>query len=112
MLQKYFKVSPVPFNASIALLLLRLVVGLAFVLHGFGKIGHPMNWMGPESRTPGILQACAAIAEFCGGLAWIAGLLVPLASVGIAGVMAVAIHSHLIVRGDPFVGNVSSYELA
>jgi hypothetical protein len=34
---------------SVGLLLLRLVVGVAFVLHGWPKIQNPFGWMGPES---------------------------------------------------------------
>ena len=68
--------------------------------------------MGPEAGTPGILQAAAAAAEFLGGLAWILGALTPLASLGLACTMAVAVHMHAIVRGDPFVGHEGSYEPA
>ncbi|RYZ80555.1 MAG: DoxX family protein [Proteobacteria bacterium] len=69
-----------------------------------------MGWMGPEAPVPGILQALAAIAEVGGGLAWILGLLTPLASFGLICTMAVAAFTH-IARGDAFVGK-PSYELA
>lgn len=98
-------------NPSIALLLLRLVAGFAFVMHGKSKIQNPFGWMGADSAMPGILQALAALAEFGGGIAWMLGALVPLASFGIACTMIVAVHKHAIERGDPFVGK-SSYELA
>ena len=62
--------------------------------------------------TPAIFQALAAISEFGGGLAWIIGALVPLASLGIACTMLVAIHKHVIVSGQPFVGKGGSYESA
>ena len=68
---------------SVGLLLLRLVMGVAFVLHGWGKIQNPMGWMGPEATMPAVLQALAAISEFGGGLALIAGLLTRSASLGI-----------------------------
>lgn len=98
---------------SIALALLRLVVGLAFVLHGWPKIHNPLGWMGPQSSVPAILQALAALSEFGGGLAWIAGLLVPAASAGIACTMAFAIGRHVLVKHDPFVDpGGSSWELA
>lgn len=89
--------------ADLALLLLRVVVGLAFMLHGWGKIQNPFAWMGPEGFAPGFLQALAALSEFGGGLAWILGLLTPLASLGIASTMAVAFSTHAFLRGDPFV---------
>jgi hypothetical protein len=52
---------------SVGLLLLRLVMGAAFVLHGWPKIQNPFGWMGPEATMPGILIALAAVAEFGGG---------------------------------------------
>ncbi len=55
---------------SVGLLLLRLVVGLAFMFHGYGKIQHPFGWMGPNAAIPPFFQALAAISEFGGGLAW------------------------------------------
>ena len=89
--------------ASIGLFAVRLIVGLAFVYHGWGKIQHPFNWMGPEASIPGWLQGLAAFSEFGGGLAWVAGFLVPLASFGIFCTMAVATNMHMMVRHDPFV---------
>src|SRR3989338_11516043 len=105
---------PQPAFASTALLLLRLIVGAAFVLHGWGKIQHPFGWMGPEATIPGVFQFLAAISEFGGGLAWILGLLTPIASLGIGCTMTVAVYMHLIVRQDPFVNRTggSSYEPA
>jgi putative oxidoreductase len=100
-----------PESVSIGLLILRLVAGLAFVFHGWGKIQNPFQWMGPDSGTPAVFQFLAAFSEFAGGLAWIAGLLTPIASLGIGATMLVAIWTHMIVRGDPFVGK-PSYELA
>ena len=100
--------------ADLALLLLRVVAGLAFVLHGWGKIQNPFGWMGPDGFAPGIFQALAALSEFGGGLAWILGLLTPLASLGVASTMAVAFSFHAVVRGDPFVSMTGgpSFELA
>lgn len=89
--------------SHLALLLLRLVVGLAFMLHGWGKILNPFGWMGPEGFAPGFLQALAALSEFGGGLALILGLLTPLACLGIGATMAVAFSTHAFMRGDPFV---------
>jgi putative oxidoreductase len=94
------------------MLLLRLVAGLAFMFHGWSKIQNPMGWMGEESWAPGLLQALAAISEFGGGLAWMLGLLTPVASLGLLATMVVAAWTHAIVRGDPFVGRGASYELA
>ncbi|NQU41568.1 MAG: DoxX family protein [Lentisphaerae bacterium] len=99
-------------RGAVGLLVLRLVVGLAFMLHGWGKIQHPFSWMGPEAGMPALLQALAAISEFGGGLAWMLGALTPLFSLGIFCTMVVATHMHAVVRGDPFVGREGSFEPA
>jgi putative oxidoreductase len=97
-------------RTSAALLILRLVFGLALVFHGWSKIQNPTSWAGDS--FPGFLQALAALSEFGGGIAWIVGALVPLASFGMLCTMGVAIHLHMIIKGDPFVGKDGSYELA
>ncbi len=100
--------------ADLSLLLIRFVGGVAFMLHGWGKIQNPFGWMGPDAFAPGMFQALAALSEFGGGLAWVIGLLTPLASLGIASTMAVAVYFHAVMRGDPFVssGGGPSFELA
>ena len=102
---------------AVGLLLLRLVVGAAFVFHGWYKIqspGGPFGWMGPEAPVPAVLQGLAVLAEFGGGLALILGLLTPLAGLGIACTMAVALATVHLPHGDPFVGQPGkpSFELA
>lgn len=99
----YFATTEHSAFAHLALLLLRVVVGLAFMLHGWGKILNPFGWMGPDGFAPGFLQALAALSEFGGGLALILGLLTPLACLGIGATMAVAFSTHAFLRGDPFV---------
>ena len=101
-------------GGDVGLLLIRLVGGVAFMIHGWGKIQNPFGWMGAEAPVPGFLQALAALSEFGGGLAWILGLLTPLACLGLASTMAVAAFMHAIQWGDPFVatGGGPSYELA
>jgi putative oxidoreductase len=103
-----------PIPASFALLLIRLVAGVAFVIHGSQKIQNPLGWMGPESPVPGLFQLLASVSEFGGGIAWILGLLVPLASLGIGCTMMVAVSMHAYVLHDPFVNLAGgrSYELA
>lgn len=88
---------------DLATLLIRVVAGLAFTLHGWGKIQHPFTWMGPDAFAPGVFQALAALSEFGGGIAWMLGLVTPLASFGILCTMTVAFCFHTFLRGDPFV---------
>jgi putative oxidoreductase len=100
-----FKVPAQPTVTSIALLVLRLITGSAFILHGWGKIQSPASWVppdGPVSLSP-ILQVLAAVSEFGGGIFWIVGLLTPLASLGIGITMAVAVYFHSVIFKDPFV---------
>lgn len=112
--KRFFTVPDQTARAGLALLLLRVVAGLAFMIHGWGKIQNPFGWAGPDSPIPGLLLGLAALSEFGGGLAWILGLLTPLASLGIAITMAVAFSFHAFVRGDPFVSATGgpAFELA
>lgn len=101
-------------KGAVAILVLRLVAGLAFIQHGWPKFQHAFNWMGPEATVPGFLQALAAFSEFAGGFALIVGLLTQLAALGIACTMLFAIFKVHVAQGDPFVakGPGHSYELA
>jgi putative oxidoreductase len=105
---------PRPVSGSAALLIVRLVAGTAFVMHGWQKVQHPFGWMGAESSVPGIFQFLAALSEFGGGMAWVLGLLTPLAALGIGCTMTVAVYMHSTVLHDPFVSLTGgrSYELA
>ncbi len=98
--------------AATGLLILRLVAGLALMMHGLPKIQNAFGWMGPDSWAPGFLQALAALAEFGGGLALMLGLLTPIAAFGILCVMLTAVFGVHVPKGDPFVGKGGSYELA
>ncbi len=109
-MKKIFSVRNQNLWGSAALLLLRVVMGVAFMMHGWGKIQSPLNWMGPDSPVPGFLQFLGAFAEFGGGLALILGLLFPLACLGMVFTMLGATYLHAVVMGDPFIGP-KSFEL-
>lgn len=113
-MKNFFSVRSYSRNLDILFLLLRLVCGVAFMFHGFGKIQTPMSWMGPDAPVPGIFQLLAAISEFGGGLALVLGLLTRLGAFGILCTMIVAICTHLFVMHDPFVNQTGghSYEIA
>jgi putative oxidoreductase len=100
--------------AALALLLVRLVMGFAFVLHGWPKIQNPMGWMNAMggSSVPSFLQALAALAEFGGGIALILGLLRPIAALGLVCQMIGALVLAHLPQGHPFVSQSGpSYEL-
>ncbi len=78
-------------------------MGVAFALHGWGKIQHAFDWMGPQASVPVVLQAAAALAEFGGGIALVFGLVTRLAALGIGSVMVGALSLVHIPRGDSFV---------
>lgn len=110
--KRVFMVPGVSGFGDVALLLLRVTVGAAFMFHGWPKIQTPFDWMGPDGFAPGPFQALAAVSEFCGGAALILGLVTPLAALGILCTMGVALYHHVVRRGDPFVGSDASWELA
>lgn len=91
---------------SFGLLALRLVVGAAFILHGWPKIHHPTSWMnamGPGAAHP-LLQAASALAEFGGGIALILGFFTPIATAALAVNMLFALFLVHLPKGQPFVG--------
>lgn len=98
---------------SAGLSLLRLAIGIAFVVHGWPKIQNPFGWMGPDASVPGIFQSFAALAEFGGGLLLIPGLLTRIAALGIVATMGGAMALYHIPAGNPFIGGPgqASYEL-
>jgi putative oxidoreductase len=85
-----------------ALLLLRLVVGLAFVFHGWGKVTN-IGGFASAMHLPWVLAAMAAFSEFGGGIMLMLGLLTPLAALAICIVMLTALFMVHIPHGDPFV---------
>lgn len=100
-------------RAGAGLLIFRIVTGLALMMHGFSKIQHPFSWMDAmNSGVPPFLQACAAVAEFGGGLAIVLGFLTPLACLGVFATMATAILMVHLPQGGQWVGGPNAYESA
>ena len=111
-MKKFFAPAHYGVTVDTVLLIVRVVTGIAFILHGWGKIQTPFSWM-PGGSVPGVFQALAAVAEFGGGIALILGLVTRLASLGLFITMIVAALFHAVVRGDPFVSKGGpSYEPA
>ncbi|MFL5789605.1 MAG: DoxX family protein [Flavisolibacter sp.] len=98
---------------DVMFLLLRLVIGLAFVIHGWPKIHDPLHWMGKDASFAPIWQALAAISEFCGGIALMLGFLTRIAAFGILCTMAVAVYEVHFVYKAPFVNTTGpiSFEI-
>jgi putative oxidoreductase len=91
-------------RGALGLLVLRLVVGAAFVMHGWPKVqAGPDHWMGAEAKVAPQLQAAAAYCELGGGIALILGLLTPLAALAVGGVMVGALALVHVPNHHPFV---------
>lgn len=102
--------------AAVGLFLVRLVMGAAFILHGWPKLQNPTGWMQAFGlpAAPAAFQVLAVVAEVGGGIALILGLLTPLAALALVGQMVAALTLVHFPNGDPFVGSPgeASYELA
>ena len=96
---------------NLAMLILRVGIGLTFAAHGYGKIFQggripgTAGWFDSMGMKPGKLHAwLAALTEMGAGLLLAVGFLTPLAAAGMVGVMVVAgwtVHRHngfMIVR--------------
>ena len=92
-----------PVSVDVVLLLIRIVVGTLFIIVGYPKIQAPASWMGPNSGWPGFFLALAAIAEFIGGIALVAGFLTRIAAFGQFCTMAVSIYVMKFQYGASFI---------
>ena len=114
-MRRLFYNDSVGYVGSLALFILRVVMGAAFMLHGWPKIQDPTDWaagMG-ESAPPGMMQALAAVAEFGGGALLIIGLLTRLTCILLGGTMVGALALAHLPAGHPFVSTDGpSFELA
>ncbi|MFO0611056.1 MAG: DoxX family protein [Polyangiaceae bacterium] len=110
-IKQVFAPPALPLRSDIGLLVVRVAVGAALMVHGFPKIQNPMAWMGADG-PPSVLQLIAAVSEFVGGLGLVTGFLTPVACIGIVATMGYAAYTHA-SKGDPWIGKGGpSYELA
>lgn len=92
---------------ALGLLILRIGIGIAFVVHGmpkvFGGAEHLAGALAKAGIPGGVVGAyLAGLAEFFGGLALIAGILFRPATIALGFTMVVALAFHLNL-GDGFV---------
>lgn len=109
-------------NAGWGPLALRIPAGIIFAAHGAQKLfgwfgGYGLEgtgqWMDSIGLAPGVLMALiAGVAEFFGGLALIAGLLVRPAAAALAFAMLVAIFSVHVEHGLFVAKNGYEFALA
>jgi putative oxidoreductase len=111
---------PLNFLGSMGVLPIRLMAGLAMVMHGIPKVQHLTTWMDGTGlgTAPPALQAGAAIVQVVGGLCWVLGFMTPAASMSLFVVMWVGVLKRL-AAGQQFVtfggastGDSQSFELA
>ena len=101
-------------------LVLRIGIGLIFMMHGYGKlIGGPSSWhwLGSQmslfgiSFLPTLWGLLAACAEFIGGFCLVVGLGTRIASFFMVCVMIVALSMHF-SKGDAFATYSHALSLA
>lgn len=107
-MKKLLAPKPLPGAGSFGMLVLRALVGVALVLHGWDKVQDPTGWdQGGTGFAPWML-AFAAFGEFLGGALLALGLVTPLAALAVLGTMAGAVYHHY-GKGDGFI---AGWELA
>lgn len=95
-----------------ALLLLRLMVGIAFIFHGWPKIQNPAAFAG-MMHLPLWLGTLAAWVEVAGGALLLLGLFTPLAALLLAAQMIGTFPTYHIPQRVPFINPAGpNYELA
>jgi putative oxidoreductase len=96
----------------LALLLLRLGLGVIFIYHGYPKLFthlHETVQAFPKMGFPFYFAYIAGVVEFFGGCLLILGLFTRIAALLIAGEMAIAIIRVHLPQGGPMA--VSNYQL-
>jgi putative oxidoreductase len=93
-------------GVSAGLLILRVMVGIVMLAHGYnhifrgGKIAGTGRWFESLGMKPGVLHAwLASLTELGAGTMLVLGLLTPLAAAGVVGVMLVALITNHLKNG-------------
>ncbi|MFA7667008.1 MAG: DoxX family protein [Burkholderiaceae bacterium] len=97
---------------GVAYALLRIVAGIAFMVHGWPKIQNPMSLVGMVESlgfVPGPLWAVLlAATEFIGGILLVLGLLTRPAALATTVVLLVTVYFHWIVQSQGWAGSEKS----
>ncbi|MBP3192761.1 DoxX family protein [Natronogracilivirga saccharolytica] len=98
-------------NKDIALLLLRLGVGIIFIVAGWGKITGIEGTQGFFGEIgiplPGLMAWIVAIVEFVGGILVLVGAYIRIPAILLAIIMVVALLTTKVIPGESF----SAYRL-
>ncbi|MGB3786818.1 MAG: DoxX family protein [Phormidesmis sp.] len=97
----FFYIGFPPGILGILFLVVRVSIGILFVLHGWPKITHLQTWA-KDMNMPIFLCFLSALSMFAGGFFLIAGLLTPLVALAILGSMLFAMILEM-SKGSPFV---------
>jgi putative oxidoreductase len=85
------------------LLVLRLVVGMTFLVHGIDKLGDISGteqlFSSLDIPAPGVMAPFVAVTETVGGVLLMVGLATPLAGLALAGDMLVALLTQHVGHG-------------
>jgi putative oxidoreductase len=94
----------------LALLLLRVALGVIFIFHGYPKLTHAQEWVENFSHMglPGYFAYIAGVLEVFGGAMLIAGIFTRIAGLLLAVEMGVAVVKVHGLLSNP--SNVHSYE--
>lgn len=94
-------------RVSLALLILRVVVGISFFVHGAPKLAHPASWDGAHGPLPGaphwfqlLITIIENVGDWCIALGFLTPLVAFLQSCDMIGVAFVVKMAH----GQPFSG--------
>lgn len=91
-------------RVGLAVLLLRLFVGAAFINHGGGKLNDIAGFQAEFEISSWYLAAAAMLIQLGGGILLIIGLFTPFAALGIVATVTVAT-TVLIKKGEPFINS-------
>lgn len=88
-------------SADVALLLLRIVVGVGSFVHGKGKV-RAIHLFEADHHLPRWLAWVAAVAQFGGGICFVLGLLTPLAAIALVIFYLYATYVLIVHKQEPF----------